>query len=141
MAFLSSGIELHDRRLRVLDITAGLDLRQAVLVYLSSCDGAHAVPGHKAELLALTRALLYAGSPSVIGTLWPLRDEVGYAFASHFYRRWLRGHDSLAGALRQATIKIRELYPKPFDWAPFVLMGAWQTRVPVGGLPVSQEKG
>jgi CHAT domain-containing protein len=125
--FLRSGMELYDRRLTALDVTANLELTRAALVYLSSCDSGMAVPGRTDELMALVRVFLYAGSPTVIATLWPLDDGAGRTFAEHFYKFWVKERHPMAVAFQKAMQKTRELCKqKPFYWAPFVLMGAWQ---------------
>lgn len=125
--FLRSGIELADRRLTVLDITSHIVLEQACLVYLSSCNSALAVSGRTDELMALARAFLYAGSPTVIATLWEVDDDASSLFASTFYRFWIGEKASLGAAFRQATRETRDVYPNPRMWAGFVLIGAWKT--------------
>jgi CHAT domain-containing protein len=40
----------------------------------------------------------------------------------NFYREWQKGH-SRSEALRRATRALRDEYPHPFHWAPFVLVG------------------
>jgi CHAT domain-containing protein len=44
------------------------------------------------------------------------------AFMEAFYRRLQAGANK-ADALRQAMRDLRERYPHPFYWAPFVLVG------------------
>ena len=125
--FLQSGLELADRRLTGLEIMARLKLTNAALVYLSSCDSGHSRVGRTDELLALVRAFLYAGSPTVLATLWALDDGTGYSFATHFYKRWIGEEQPLAVAFQQAMVATRRLYAQqPFFWAPFVLVGAWR---------------
>ena len=126
--FLRSGLELADRRLTVPDVMTTVDLRQAALVYLSSCDSAQAVPGHTEELLALARAFVYAGAPTVLATLWALDDAAGAHFADYFYQAWVGAGQPLAHAFQQAMqrLKARLRYAHPFYWAPFVLLGAWR---------------
>jgi CHAT domain-containing protein len=41
-----------------------------------------------------------------------------------FYRRFQAGEDK-ATAHRQAMVQMRESYPHPYQWAPFVLMGKY----------------
>jgi CHAT domain-containing protein len=124
--FLRSGVELVDRRLTALDVSATLELKNAALVFLNSCDSGQALPGHTDELVALTRVFLYAGSPTILATLWALDDRVGRTFAEYFYKFWIDKEQPLAVAFQKAMRKTRVLYDHPFDWAPFVLMGAWQ---------------
>ena len=124
--FLRSGMELADRRLTALDVLTKIELKSAVLAYLGSCNSGQAVPRRTDELMALVRVFLYAGSPTVIATLWALNDGAGSTFADHFYKFWLGEKQPMAMAFQKAMLETRELHPQPFDWAPFVLMGAWQ---------------
>jgi len=126
--FLRSGLELADRRLTAMDVTTTLELKRAALVYLSSCDSGQAVPGRTDELMALVRVFLYAGSPTVIATLWALNDGAGYTFADYFYKFWIVERQPMAAAFQKAMLSTRKLYPQPFYWAPFVLMGAWNAK-------------
>jgi CHAT domain-containing protein len=121
--FLRSGFMFNDRRITVLEIMSTLDLQRATLAYLSSCDSARPVAGRTEELMALARSFLYAGSPTVIASLWPLRDVAGRVFAESFYRSWLVERVSPAQAFQRATLQTRETEPDPIDWAPFIMVG------------------
>jgi CHAT domain-containing protein len=71
----------------------------------------------------LTRALLYAGTPGVISTLWDIGDDAAVALMSHFYSRLLSG-DSAADALRYSQLQLMHGdYPDPRHWAAFTLNG------------------
>ena len=126
--FLRSGLKLSDDRwLTVLEVMATLDLESASLVYLNSCDSARPVIGRTEELMALARAFLYAGAPTVVASLWPVADEAGRRFAEHFYHAWLTadGGTRLNRSFQLAMRRTREEMPDPRDWAPFVMIGAW----------------
>ena len=123
--FLRSGLDLANRRLSVLDVMGNIDLTNAACVYLGSCDSAQALPGKSDELMALTRAFLYAGSPSVIASLWTLDDTSAARFAASFYRSWLSNKLPMNVAFQQATLATKQRFPQPFHWAPFILLGAW----------------
>jgi CHAT domain-containing protein/tetratricopeptide (TPR) repeat protein len=99
---LGQGDELSARR-----IMAELELR-ADLVTLNACTTGvtHVVPGD--ELLGLPRALLYAGAPTVVCTLWEAADLVSLQVMEHFYTGLLRGQPP-AAALRDAQIAIRRM--------------------------------
>jgi hypothetical protein len=123
--FLRSGFHLSDRRMTVLEIMATLDLKRASLVYLSSCDSARPVIGRTEELMALARSFLYAGSPTVIASLWPLSDNAGRIFAENFYSAWLLDRLSLIRSFQSAMLRTKETEPDPLCWAPFIMVGAW----------------
>ena len=123
--FLRSGFQLSDRRMTVLEIMSSVELRRASLVYLSSCDSARPVVGRTEELMALARSFLYAGSPTIIASLWPLHDETGCIFAEHFYYSLLSERVPLIRAFQTAMLRTREISPDPMYWAPFIMIGAW----------------
>jgi CHAT domain-containing protein/tetratricopeptide (TPR) repeat protein len=114
--------EEHDGRLEVHDIYA-LDLTQATnLVVLSACQTQLGELSRGDEVVGLNRAFLYAGTPSVIATLWSVQDDTTALFMERFYTH-LRSGIALAQALRQTQIEVRAEYPHPYYWAAFVLTG------------------
>jgi CHAT domain-containing protein len=117
---LFSCIRLGDSRLSVLDFYR-LKLN-ADLVTLSGCStGAGVVVGGD-ELVSLARAVIYAGARSVLLTLWDVHDSSTAQFMKKFYRALVDGN-SYAAALRQASLQLRQDWPDPFYWAPFVITG------------------
>jgi CHAT domain-containing protein len=76
------------------------------LVTLSACMSGvtHVVPGD--ELLGLQRALLYAGAPAVVCTLWEAADLVALLVMDRFYADLRRGCPP-AEALRDAQVIVR----------------------------------
>ena len=92
------------------------------LVVLSGCaTGLNSVtPGD--ELIGLSRGLLHAGAQSVVLSLWDVHDKSTAEFMTAFYAG-LRDGKSKAESLRSAMITLRERYPHPYHWAPFVLVG------------------
>jgi tetratricopeptide (TPR) repeat protein len=117
---LFSCIRLGDSRLNVIDFYR-LKLN-AELVTLSGCStGAGIVLGGD-ELVGLARGVIYAGSRSVLLTLWDVQDSSTAQFMEKFYKG-LAGRNSYAAALRSASLELRENWPDPFHWAPFVITG------------------
>ena len=115
-----SAIQLGTSRLSLFDL---YDLRLAAdMVALSGCaTGLGAVLGAD-ELVGLTRGWLHAGARSVLVTLWDVHDASTAVFMRRFYQNLGRsGHR--ARALRQTMREIREEFPHPYHWAPFVLVG------------------
>ncbi|HUU15227.1 MAG TPA: CHAT domain-containing protein [Terriglobia bacterium] len=129
---LLSGLELEpsrreDGRLEVHEIL-GLRLN-ADLVTLSACETAMG-SGYFAEVPAgddfvgLTRAFLFAGSPSVLATLWEVDDRSTLQLMKSFYRQL--GQTDKAQALAEAQRSMLGPggpYRHPYFWAPFVLVG------------------
>ncbi len=95
---------------------------QTNLVTLSGCQsGVSEVTGSD-DLLGLMRGFLYAGARSLLLSLWNVNDACTAALMVRFYQEWLKG-TSKSTALRASMLAIREEYPNPFYWAPFLLVG------------------
>lgn len=93
----------------------------ADLVVLSACNTARGdITGD--GVIGLSRALISAGVPSVIVSLWTVPDDSTEALMSEFYRR-LRQQPDKAQALRQAMLQTMQEFPNPIDWAAFTLIG------------------
>lgn len=98
-----SGLELgDDHRVSIRRLSASTkSLRDLRLVVLSSCEsavsGASALPD---EFIGLPVAFLQAGARAVIGTLWPVFDDVAMATMARFYELFLdeRGRERMAPA-------------------------------------------
>jgi CHAT domain-containing protein len=73
------------------------------------------------ELVGLTRAFIYAGTPSVIATLWKVNDRASYELMREFYSNLKTMKKS--EALRQAQLKTMKEFPEPFYWAAYGLSG------------------
>jgi CHAT domain-containing protein len=73
------------------------------------------------EMLGLVRGLVYAGTPSIVASLWNVDDASTAALMNEFYSN-LTSMDK-AEALQYAQIKIMKEKKSPFFWAPFVLIG------------------
>ncbi len=115
-----SAIKLGNTRLSLFDLY-DLDL-DAELAVLSGCGtGLSSVVGAD-ELVGLSRGLLYAGARSVLATLWDVNDESTTRFMRGFYRFLMAGQVP-AEALQRALWDLRESFPHPYFWAPFVLIG------------------
>jgi len=123
---LSSGVVLHDDK--VLTAREIFDMKlNTELVTLSACQTGLSERSPGDELIGLTRAFLYAGSPSVIVSLWSVDARSTYELMIEFYTLMKNGEDK-ATALQKAQKKIMEKkeYSHPYYWAPFALVGDWQ---------------
>jgi CHAT domain-containing protein len=94
------------------------------LVTLSACEtGMNAVaPGE--ELMGLVRGFLFAGSSTVMMSLWTIDDEATSELMAAFYNELVKTK-SPAAALQIAQIKLLKQRPHPFFWSPFVVVGQW----------------
>jgi tetratricopeptide (TPR) repeat protein len=102
----------------------------ARLVVLSGCQSAAArsLPGEGP--LGLASAFLCAGAPTVVATLWNVRDEAAADFTARFYASLARGA-SAGSALRAAQRDMLAAGRPPADWAAFVLWGSGDTTYPL----------
>ncbi len=151
---LLSGLELEsdakeDGRLEVHEI---LGMRFASrLVVLSACDTAlgggyfSEVPSGD-DIVGLTRAFLFAGSPSVVASLWAVNDRSTMGLMSGFYGRLRGPSDTERGTRSRAEAREGEggggedkatalaasqrdliarggRYAHPYYWGAFVLVG------------------
>ncbi|MBI2175012.1 MAG: CHAT domain-containing protein, partial [Candidatus Omnitrophica bacterium] len=104
---LSSAILLakdgkEDGRLEVREIF-GMGLK-ANLVVLSACETGLGKLSSGDELVGLTRAFIYAGTPSVVASLWKVEDSSTAALMGSFYRNLKTM--SKVEALRQAQLEL-----------------------------------
>jgi CHAT domain-containing protein len=115
-----SGVRLGDGYLYLYEL---YNLRlNAELLTLSGCATGLNVVADGDELLGLIRGALGAGARSLLLTLWEVSDRSAMMFMVNFYKL-LQGAKSKAAALKQAARKVREEYPHPYHWAPFVIVG------------------
>ncbi|MEG4421004.1 CHAT domain-containing protein [Microcoleus sp. LAD1_D5] len=94
---------------------------QANLVVLSACNtGEGRITGD--GVIGLSRALISAGVPSVIVSLWAVPDAPTSELMQSFYQN-LQNNPDKAQALRQAMLATMKTHPGPRDWAAFTLIG------------------
>src|SRR4028118_777886 len=99
-----------------------LDLKlNAELVVLSACNtGRGKLTGD--GVLGLSGALISAGVPSIIVSLWLVPDAATAELMVEFYRQ-LQLNQNKAQALRQATLMTMKMHPNPQDWGAFTPIG------------------
>jgi CHAT domain-containing protein len=93
----------------------------ADLVTLSACETGLGKVANGDDVVGLTRGFLYAGSRSVVASLWSVDDQATAELMKTFYENL--GGMSKDRALAEAQIKIRKMFPPPFFWAAFQLTG------------------
>ena len=106
----------------------------ADLVVLSACQTGLGKDFRGEGLVGLTRGFMYAGSKSVIATLWKVDEEATTELMKHFYEGLFRQGLTPAAALRQAKIAIwkEKRWRSPFFWAAFELHGEYANPINVG---------
>jgi CHAT domain-containing protein len=101
-AVLLAREDKEDGRLEVREIF-GMDLK-ANLVVLSGCETGLGKLSTGDELVGLTRAFIYAGTPSVVASLWSVDDSSTAHLMASFYRNLKTM--SKVEALRQAQLEL-----------------------------------
>jgi tetratricopeptide (TPR) repeat protein len=117
----ASRLLLHDGALAVPDVSR-LHLQDAGLAYLSACGTAHGGIRMLDEALHISSAFQLAGYTHVIGSLWPIADDVSRDLADRTYTELAR--TSPASALHRAVQHTRRRFPdNPLLWAAHVHSG------------------
>ena len=94
----------------------------ANLVTLSACETGLSKVANGDDLVGLTRGFLYAGSSSIVASLWQVDDLATSYLMIRFYKH-LQKKDK-RDALRKAQLETRKKYPHPYFWASFQLTGS-----------------
>jgi tetratricopeptide (TPR) repeat protein len=95
----------------------------ADIVGLSACKTGLGVQSAGEGVVGLSRAFMYAGTDTVLVSLWSVADESTYKLMVKFFDGLRSGKDKMT-ALKEAKDHLRKNgYDNPFYWAPFILMG------------------
>jgi CHAT domain-containing protein len=87
--------------LTVREVTNTLRSGQADLIVLSACQSNMGDVSKGDEVVGLTRAFIFAGTPSVIATLWSVDDRATGLLMEQFYTH-MRAGAGKAAALQKA---------------------------------------
>ena len=81
-----------------------------------------------ADWVNMARAFMFAGTPTVVSSLWTVADDSSEALMLGYYANLVGGMDK-AEALRQAQLATRTdpRWASPYYWAPFALWGDWES--------------
>jgi tetratricopeptide (TPR) repeat protein len=99
------------------------------LVVLSACDseglderGINASSGE--GVFGLPWGFMYAGSPAVVASLWEVQDASTAELMQKFYRDMQSSPAAnKLTAFTAARKQLKQDYPEPFFWAPFIYLG------------------
>lgn len=106
-----------------LTLTEVLDLKlDADLVVLSACLTGRGKVMEGEGVANFARAFQHAGARSVLVSLWEVASDATVEYMKIFYQH-LKNGKSKAEALKLARNEIKQRYPNPFYWAPFILHG------------------
>ncbi|MBN2515837.1 MAG: CHAT domain-containing protein [Deltaproteobacteria bacterium] len=93
----------------------------ADLVTLSACETGLSKIANGDDLVGLTRGFLYAGSSSIVASLWKVDDLATAQLMIRFYRELDKTNKR--DALQTAQLETRKTYAHPYYWASFQLTG------------------
>jgi CHAT domain-containing protein len=93
-------------------------------VVLSACKTALGMSSTGTEIVGLNRSFLYAGSPSIVSSLWNVDDKATAYLMDDFYKYLEKGKD-IADALKMAQIDMIHKGYVPYYWASFILTGRY----------------
>lgn len=108
-----------DGRLTAREIFA-LNLKTDMVV-LSACETGLGKITNGDEIIGLTRAFIYAGTPSIVPTLWKVNDRSSYEVIRSYYAHLKTMKKS--DALRHAQLQTMKEFSHPFFWAAYTLTG------------------
>ncbi|MFZ9044956.1 MAG: CHAT domain-containing protein [Cyclobacteriaceae bacterium] len=100
-----------------------LNLDQTELVVLSACETGLGELEAGEGVYGLQRSFLVAGAKAVVMSLFKVSDEVTQQLMVRFYQKWLASGDKRQ-AFIDAKKEIRNEYPDPKYWGPFVMIGS-----------------
>jgi CHAT domain-containing protein len=93
------------------------------LMVLSACETA---TGDRHAALGLAGMAIRSGADSTLASLWAVDDRATAKLMQKFYGTLTqRNGATKARSLQVAQTAIRQEYPHPYYWAPFVLVGNW----------------
>jgi CHAT domain-containing protein len=115
-----SALRLYDAWLTAADVME-LDLTDT-FVTLSACESGRSNELRGDEILGLTRAFLGAGVQTLIVSLWLIEDEAAASLMARLYEQVAQGADYTV-ALCTAQLALKEKFPHPYYWAPFIVIG------------------
>jgi len=98
----------------------GLDIR-ADLVVLSACQTGLGDIRSGDDVVGMNRAFIFAGTHSLMSSLWRVSDVSTAIMMKQFYRNYT--HYGKAESLTRAMQHVKNRYPHPGYWGAFVLTG------------------
>lgn len=101
---------------------AGMNLDGTQLVVLSACESGQGELRRGQGVYGLRRAVMAAGAATLVTSLWKVSDEATRMLMVSYYDLVLAGVGRGA-AMRRAAAQVRQRFPHPYYWAPFLVLG------------------
>jgi CHAT domain-containing protein len=96
----------------------------ADLVVLSACQTGLGEVTRGDDVIGLNRAFFYAGTHTILSSLWRVSDVSTALLMKAFYRRYAGLNK--ADSLRAAMLHVKNRYPHPGYWGAFTLSGDYE---------------
>lgn len=116
-----SGLVMYGGELMSAEDIAGMNLDNAALVCLASCDSGLGKTSAEG-VYGLQRAFRKAGAGTIIMSLWEASDVASAMFMSELYKALVSEKCDVERAFRAAQSAVRSRYPEPFYWAGYVMI-------------------
>ncbi|HBY56467.1 MAG TPA: hypothetical protein DEG96_01160 [Candidatus Atribacteria bacterium] len=116
--------EKNDGEVRAYEVFS-LDLK-ANLVALGACETGLGKLSEAEGLIGLVRSFLYAGTPTVIASLWSVFDRPTMELFIKFFGYWKQEGMAKVEALGRAQRELAQEYGLPVAWAGFILIGDYR---------------
>ena len=94
----------------------------ADLVTLSACETGLGKVASGDDVVGLSRGFLFAGTRSIVASLWKVPDQATSYLMEQLYLQ--RARRNTRDALRAAQLETKKRYPQAFFWAGFYLIGS-----------------
>lgn len=125
MVFTQNSDTIENGLLNTYEIY-NLDLDDAKMLVLSSCNTGAGYLQSGEGVISLARGFMYAGSPSVVMSLWEVDDYSGSEIIKDFYSNLKKGY-SKSEALKRARSgylkSADQLRSHPYFWCSLVILG------------------
>ena len=99
---------------------------KANLVALGACETGLGKLSEAEGLIGLVRSFLYAGTPTVIASLWSVYDRPTMELFVKFFEYWKQKGMSKVEALGRAQRELAQEYGLPVAWSGFILIGDYR---------------
>jgi CHAT domain-containing protein len=112
------------------DVIRGRDILKTKLnsdlITLNGCETARINITTGNDILGLVSSFLYAGTKSLVASLWKLNDFASYRVMEEFYNNISIGMAKAEALCKAQTILLRSAeFKDPYYWAPLILVGDW----------------
>ncbi|WP_188465150.1 CHAT domain-containing protein [Bizionia arctica] len=115
-------IELSNNGILTAQEAKSLNLKDTELVVLSACETGKGDSVTGEGIYGLQRSFMLAGAKSVIMSFWSVNDDTTQKLMTSFYTNWIEKGIPKYEAFRLAKLKLKDEFPEPFYWAPFILI-------------------